>query len=49
LEHAPLTKTKRPKVELKEGPEARKNFEKTMKALFQVPKNGSKKKPKGKD
>lgn len=30
------------KAEYKEGPEARENFERTMKALFQVPKKKAK-------
>ena len=41
--------TKILKKKLKEGPEARKNFENVMKALFQVPKSISKKPKKGKD
>jgi hypothetical protein len=32
-----------------EGPKAKENFEKTMKALFRVPKLDSKKPKKGKD
>jgi hypothetical protein len=46
LEYAILTTTtkrQKRKAECREGSEARKNFEKTMKALFQVPKSVSKK------
>jgi len=37
------------KTEYVEGPKAKKNFEKTMKALFRVSKSDSKKPKKGKD
>lgn len=43
------TKHPKPKTECKEGSDAQENFEKTMKALFRVPKSVSKKSPKGKD
>jgi len=42
-------KHKKPKAEFREGHEARKNFERTMKALFQAPKSISKIRKKGKD
>jgi hypothetical protein len=44
--NAPNPKKKLP---LRDGDEARKKFERTMKALFQVPKADSKKPKKGKD
>src|SRR6267142_2795964 len=43
------TKYPKRKTEYKEGREAQKDFEKTMKTLFQAPKSVSKKSPKGKD
>jgi len=49
LECAALTKQLKKKIEYRRGPEAKKAFEKTMKALFQVPKLISKKGEKGKD
>jgi hypothetical protein len=49
VEFSILKKTKRLKAELEEGPQAAKSFERTMKILFQVPKDGSKKLRKGKD
>jgi hypothetical protein len=42
-------KLKKAPREYKEGPEAKENFEKTMKALFRAPKVDSKKPKKGKD
>jgi len=42
-------KTQKQKTEYVEGGRARRNFEATMKALFQVPKTDSKKPQKGKD
>ena len=42
-------KTTKRKQEYAEGSSARKKFEQTMKALFQVPKGDSKKLKKGKD
>jgi hypothetical protein len=42
-------KSQKRKTEYKEGHDAQDNFEKTMKALFRVPKSVSKKSPKGKD
>jgi len=53
MEHAILKmpKAQRPKrkQQFHEGVEAKKKFEQTMKALFQVPKSVSKKSQKGKD
>jgi hypothetical protein len=49
MEHAILKKSKQPRAILKEGPEERDNFERAMKALFQVPKSSPKKAKKGKD
>lgn len=49
LECDVLTKQSKKKIECRQGSEAREAFEKTMKALFQVPKVGSKKPKKGKD
>jgi hypothetical protein len=51
VERAILTKTKRRELkrECREGPEAKKAFEETMKNLFRAPKVDSKKSRKGKD
>jgi hypothetical protein len=49
VECGALIKQTKKKTEYREGRKAKQAFEETMKALFRVPKGGSKKLKKGKD